>query len=277
MAAVAAVLLALGPDDVLVVPRDGYPGVTRLAADHLAPRGVEVRAVPSEQAAVEEAARGATLVWVETPSNPGLHVIDVAAVVAAADGAPVAVDNTLAGPLRQQPLELGAAYSVCSASKQLTGHSDLLLGYVAARDPDRVARLIGWRTLTGAIAGPFEAWLAHRSLATLAVRLERMEANASALAEALRARPDVSDVRWPGVGSVIGFELSDAATARRFLAACALVTEATSFGGVHTNAERRARWGYGDAPDAWIRFSAGIEDTADLVADVNRALDSASR
>jgi cystathionine gamma-lyase len=275
MAAVAAALLPLGPGDVLVAPHDGYPGVRGIANDHLARRGVEVRLVASGQAAYEEAARGATFVWIETPSNPALEVIDIPAVVAAAGGATVAVDSTLAGPLRSRPLDQGAALTMCSASKHLTGHSDLLLGYVATRDPERATALRDWRTLTGAIPGPFEAWLAHRSLATYAVRLERMEANAAAIAELLRTRAEVRDVRWPGVGSVVGFELADAAAVARFFAASTLVTESTSFGGVHTNAERRARWGFGGGvAEGFVRFSAGIEDTADLLADVAAALDS---
>ena len=275
MAAVSAVMLSLGPGDVFAGPDDAYPGVRNIARDHLAPRGVEVRMGPTDQTRLERDAQGATMVWAETPSNPGLEVLDIPALAAAAGDAPVVVDGTLAGPLRQRPLELGAAYSVVSASKHLTGHSDLLMGYVATSDPKRADRLREWRVLTGAIAGPWEAWLAHRSLATYALRLERMEANAAALAEVLRDRDDVAGVRWPGVGSVVGFELADADAARRFLEACELVIESTSFGGVHTNAERRARWGYGGGTaEGFIRFSAGIEDTADLVADVSRALDS---
>ena len=117
-------------------------------------------------------------------------------------------------------------------------------------------------------------WLAHRSLATLAVRLERQEANAAALVAVLGAHPAVADVRWPGFGSVLTFTLAGAAAAQRFLAAAALVTEATSFGGVHTSAERRARWGTDDVPDGLVRLNAGIEDAADLVADVRAALDA---
>lgn len=277
MAAVAAVLGRLGRGDVLVAPADGYPGVGRIAREQLEPRGVELRMVPTDQDAVERAARGATLVWIETPSNPGLAVLDVGAVVAAAGGAPVVVDATLGGPLRVRALAAGAAMVMCSASKHLTGHSDLILGYVACADPQRARELRDWRALTGAIPGPFEAWLAHRSLATYALRLERMEANAGALAGMLGARDDVRDVRWPQIGGVLGFELRGGApAARRFLAAAGLIAEATSFGGVHSSAERRARWGYGDAPEGWIRLSAGIEDAADLLADVSRALDAAA-
>jgi cystathionine gamma-lyase len=277
MAAVSAVVVSsLRPGDVLVAPSDAYPGIRSIAVEHLEPRGVEVRLVPTDERAVRGAMPGATMVWVESPSNPGLDMLDLAALATEvhAAGAVFVVDNTLAGPLRQRPLELGADVVVVSASKSLTGHSDLVLGYVAARDPERLAALRSWRSTTGAIAGPFEAWLAHRSLATLAVRLERQEASAAALAGALRRRDDVSDVRWPGVGSVLCFTLRDAERAQAFLAAADLVAEATSFGGLHSSAERRDRWGTDAVPEGFIRFSAGIEDTADLVADVIGALDA---
>jgi cystathionine gamma-lyase len=235
-----------------------------------------VRLVPTDEGAVRGALHGATMVWVESPSNPGLEMLDLVLLAneTHAAGASFVVDNTLAGPLRQRPLELGADVSVSSASKSLTGHSDLVLGYVAVRDPELATALLAWRGTTGAIPGAFEAWLAHRSLATLAVRLERQEANAAALADALRARDDVTDVRWPRVGSVLCFTVDGADRAQAFLAATALVAEATSFGGVHSTAERRARWGTDDVAEGWIRFSTGIEDTADLVADVVAALDA---
>ena len=276
MAAVTAVAVsALRPGDVLVAPSDAYPGIRSIALEHLKPRGVEVRLVPTEESAVREALHGASMVWVESPSNPGLEMLDLVLLAneAHAAGATFVVDNTLAGPLRQRPLELGADVSVSSASKSLTGHSDLVLGYVAATDVEWVDALRSWRATTGAIPGAFEAWLAHRSLATLAVRLERQEANAAALVEALRLRDDVEDVRWPRVGSVLCFTLADADRAQAFLDAATLVTEATSFGGLHSTAERRARWGTDNVPDGFIRFSVGIEDEADLLADVAQALD----
>jgi cystathionine gamma-lyase len=277
MAAASAVLLPLlAPGDVLVAPRDAYPGVRTIAVEHLRPRGVEVRLVPSDDAAFLEALPGATVVWAESPSNPGMVVLDVERLAAAAHaaGALLVVDGTLATPLRRRALDLGADVAMASASKHLTGHSDLVLGYVAARDPERIAAVRAWRGLTGAIPGPFEVWLAHRSLATLAVRLERQGANAAALADALGAHPAVADVRWPGFGSVLTFTLADAAAAQRFLTGAALVTEATSFGGVHTSAERRARWGTDDVPEGLVRLNAGIEDAEDLVADVRATLDA---
>lgn len=270
MAAVHAALeTTLKPGDVLVAPADGYPGVRVIAQEHLVARGIEVRLVPTSDAAVREAMDGATVVWLESPSNPGLDVLDVAAIARDTD-AVVAVDNTLAGPLHQPVLALGADLSVVSATKYLTGHSDINMGYVAARD---TARLREWRGLTGALPGPFESWLAHRSLATYPLRLERQMANARALADALRDRPEVADVRYPGLGAVVCFALAGAAAAQRFLAACELVIEATSFGGLHSSAERRGRWGTDDVAEGFIRFSCGIEDTPDLLADVARGLD----
>ncbi|HEX8075476.1 MAG TPA: cystathionine gamma-lyase [Thermoleophilaceae bacterium] len=292
MAAAAAVLLPLlRPGDVLVAPADGYPAVRSLAAGHLTERGVEVRPVPAGEQASAEALAGARLVWLETPSNPGLEATDVAEAArrAHAAGALVAVDNTLATPLGQRPLALGADYSVSSDSKHLTGHGDLILGHVAAAEPGRAEALLAWRTATGAIPGPFETWLAHRSLATLELRLERACATALALAERLLFRPDVAGVRYPGLpgdpahdtaarqmsrfGTVVSFTLDGRERAERFLAACRLVAQATSFGSVHSSAERRARWGGDDVPEGFVRFSVGCETPEDLIADVERALD----
>jgi len=278
MAATSAVLLGLlAPGDVLVAPRDAYPGVRRIASEHLEPRGIEVRLVPSDAAAIRSALPRASLVWIETPSNPGLDVLDVATLVADvhAVGARLVVDNTLATPYLQRPLELGADLVVASGAKALTGHSDLIIGYVAAREAEALAPLLDWRGLHGAIPGPFETWLAHRSLATLGVRVERQQANAQALHDLLSERIDVvSDVRWPQMGGVLCFTLDSAERAEAFLAACVLVADATSFGGVHSSAERRARWQTDDVAPGFVRFSCGVEDTADLVADVERALDA---
>ncbi len=281
MAAASAVLFTtLDPGDVVVLPSDGYFQVRALAAEHLERLGIAVRYAPTDDDAVRAALPGAKLVWLETPSNPMLDIVNIAALAADAHaaGALVAVDNSLATPMRQRPIELGADFSVAAGTKQLSGHSDLLLGYVSCADPERLAAIHEWRTSTGAIAGPFEAWLAHRSLATLGVRVERQEATAAALAAMLRERDDVVSVSWPGVGCVVSFDLGDADRAQRFLAACELVAEATSFGGVHSSAERRRRYASEpeSIPEGLVRFSVGVEDPRDLLADVERALKAAA-
>jgi cystathionine gamma-lyase len=286
MAACAAVLEPrLNRGDVLVLGNDGYFGVRGLAEERLATRGVEVRFVPTQLEAYLEAVEGATLVWAETPSNPRLDVIDLEALAEAvhAAGALLAVDNTTATPLGQQPLRLGADFAVTSATKALSGHSDLLLGAVSVREGAQAEELRHARTRGGAVAGPFETWLAHRSLATLGLRLERQSANALALAEALRGHPAVSEVVHPSdhrvaasqmdhFGPLVGFTLASADAAQAFLGACELVVEATSFGGVHSMAERRGRWGTDAVPEGFIRFSCGVEDAEDIVADVLQAL-----
>ncbi|WP_036729968.1 PLP-dependent transferase [Patulibacter minatonensis] len=277
MAAATAVLQTLlGPGDLLVAPNDGYPGVLQYAREHLATRGVGVRTVPTTDEAIRRAAKGAALVWIETPANPGLQVLELGATIAACQeaGARVVVDNTLATPLRQRPLDLGADLVVSSDSKHLTGHSDLILGHVSGTDADLVEQLRRWRTLAGAVPGPFEIWLAHRSLGTLDVRLRRQEAVAVAVHGTLAAREDLEDVRYPGFSSVVGFDLGSMARAKRFLATLELVAEATSFGGMHSTAERRDRFGDGQVGPGYIRFSAGLETPGDVVADLVRALDA---
>jgi cystathionine gamma-lyase len=295
MAAVTAILLpTLRPRDVLVAPSDCYMSVRTIAEEHLAERGVEVRLVPTTTEAFLEALDGAALVWIETPSNPGLDVVDLPLIIerAHAGGALVAVDNTLATPLGQRPLELGADFSMSSDSKYISGHSDLLLGHVAVTAESHAERVEHWRTHTGSIPGPFETWLAHRSLATLDIRLARESANALAIAEFLLGRSDVQNVRYPGLagdlshkvasrqmhrfGTVISFELDGADRAEAFIDACELVAGATSFGGVHTSAERRGRWGRDAVAPGFIRMSAGCEDADDLIADIGAALDRLS-
>jgi cystathionine gamma-lyase len=276
MAAVSAVVLSrLRHGDVLVACGDGYPGIRKIAESDLEPNGIEVRLVPTDTARIVAACDGAALVWVETPSNPRLDTCDLDVVVAAAHaaGALAAVDNTVATPLGLRPLDHGADFAMTSGTKALTGHSDVLVGAVSVRDEALADELVEWRTRTGAVLGPIEAWLAHRSLATLGLRLERAQANAKALVQALAGRNDVTHVRWPGVGPVLSLALATAEAAQAFLDACELVSEATSFGGVHSSAERRARWGTDDVPEGFIRFSAGCEDTDDLVSDVIQALE----
>ena len=287
-AATALLLTSLGPESAIAMDHGCYRGVRLFAEKHLEPAGVELRLAPPAE--LENALQGAGMLWLESPSNPKLEVYDLAALADAAHaaGAVCVVDNTTAGPLYQKALDLGADFVVTSATKHLSGHSDVILGYVATRDAERAQELRDWRTRQGAVPGPFEVWLAHRSLATLALRLERGSANALALSQLLAGRDDVSGVRYPGLpgdpgheiarrqmrgfGTVIAFDVGSRERAERFLAACELVTEASSFGGVLTTAERRDRWGGDDVTEGFIRLSAGCEETNDLVADVERAL-----
>ena len=283
MAAVAAVLFTvLKPGDKLVAAGDGYPGVRFIATERLAPTGVEVQFVSTNTEEICAAADGARLVWIETPSNPKLDVCDIAAVSAAAHkaGALVAVDNTLATPLGQLPLALGADISMMSGTKTLSGHSDVLVGAVSTRDGELVEALKRWRSQSGSVIGAMEAWLVHRSLATLALRLERSSAGALAVAGALRERgievyhpsDHAEAAQMLQYGCLVGFVLESEARAQEVLARCELVAEATSFGGVHATAERRERWGTDDVPPGFIRYSAGIEDPEDLVVDLLAAL-----
>lgn len=295
MAAVSAALLPrLRPGDTLVLPSDCYHGVRKVAETFLAERQVELRLLPTPDPGFADAIEGATLVWLESPSNPGLEVCDLKALIdrAHATGALVGVDNTFATPLGQLPLELGADFVMASASKSLTGHADLILGYLCARDSGLADEFRAWRTETGAVPGPFEAWLAHRSLATLGVRFEAACVTAQALAERLAVRDDVHGVRYPGLpgdpsheiagrqmklfGSIVCFTLDDANRAERFLSECKILKDATSFGGVITSAERRARWGGDDVPEGFIRLSVGCEATEDVIADIERALDASA-
>ncbi|MEV7000446.1 cystathionine gamma-lyase [Streptomyces sp. NPDC093982] len=295
MAATSSVLFSqLQAGDAVVLPSDGYQALP-LARAQLEAFGIEVRTAPTGGDAQLGVLDGAKLLWIETPSNPGLDVCDIRRLVEAAHarGALVAVDNTLATPLGQRPLELGADFSVASGTKQLTGHGDILLGYVSGRDAGTMAAVRRWRKIVGAIPGPMEAWLAHRSLATLQLRVDRQNATALAVAEALQDWPEELGVRYPGLprdpsykiasqqmrryGCVVSFTLPTRARAERFLDALRLVDDATSFGGVRSTAERRGRWGGDAVPEGFIRMSVGAEDPEDLVADVLRALDESAQ
>ncbi|MCX4994728.1 cystathionine gamma-lyase [Streptomyces longwoodensis] len=294
MAAISAALFSqLRAEDAVVMPDDGYQALPLVRAQ-LEAYGIEVRTAPTGGDAQLAVLDGAKLLWIESPSNPGLDVCDIRRLVDAAhgQGALVAVDNTLATPLGQRPLELGADFSVASGTKQLTGHGDVLLGYVTGRSGDAMTAVRRWRKIVGAVPGPMEAWLAHRSIATLALRVERQNATALAVAETLRQRSDVTGVRYPGLpddpshriaaqqmrrfGCVVSFALPSRERAERFLDALRLVDDATSFGGVRSTAERRGRWGGDAVPEGFIRLSVGAEDADDLLADVVRALDESA-
>ena len=291
MAAVSAVLsVTLRPGDVVVLPTDAYYTVRRIAADWFGTLGVQVRLVSNREIGQASTLDGAKLVWLETPSNPRLEISDIATIAAAAKArrTVVAVDNTTATAYLQQPLALGATFVVASDTKGLTGHSDVILGHVSTADPEKAAALRLWRTQHGAIPGPMEVWLAHRALPTLPLRSARQCATAQRVAELLTTHKVVERVLYPGLpshpghdvarrqmqafGSVLSFDLGARARAEAFLAALQVVREATSFGGVHSMAERRARWGGDDVGEGFIRFSVGCEAAEDILADVGDAL-----
>jgi cystathionine gamma-lyase len=296
MAASMAVFASvLRPGDTVVLPSDSYYATRTLTQEFLARFGIETRLAPTANNAQAEALHGVKLLWLETPSNPGMQVCDIRALseLAHRAGALVAVDNTTPTALGQQPLALGADISVASDTKSLTGHSDLLLGHVAVRDAELDAKIERWRRLSGSIVGPMEAWLALRSLATLPLRLKQQSENALAIAEFLAGDARVRRVYHPGLrdhpahalaqsqmrffGPIVGFELANKAAAERFLQASHLLLEASSFGGIVSSAERRARWKGDDVSEGFIRLSAGCEAIDDLLADLNQALDAASR
>jgi cystathionine gamma-lyase len=275
-AAISALLLTtLHPGETVVLPADGYYQVRVFAASTLADLGVEVIEAPT--AGPYPSFEGVRLVLLESPANPGLDVADIAAISAVAHeaGALVAVDNTTATPLNQRPLDLGADVVVASGTKALAGHSDLLLGYVATRDRALLEGLQRWRNLTGGIPAAFDCWLARRSLSTLALRLRQQAANGAAIVALLREHRAVKGVRWAGeiAPGIVSFELASAESVAAFLRASKLVAAATSFGGVHTSADRRHQWG-DNVPSGFVRLSCGIEDTSDLVADIETALDA---
>jgi cystathionine gamma-lyase len=295
MAAIAAVFgVCLKSGDVVVLPSDSYYTTRVVASNWLQTIGIQVRLASTRDNAQAGALDGASLLWVETPSNPQLEVCDIQELVQASHrrGVRVAVDNTTATAYLQQPLALGADYVVAADTKALTGHSDVVLGHVATVDAERASALRTWRTQHGAIPGPMEVWLAHRSLATLPLRLTRQCATAEALAAFLRSQPTVQTVYYPGLpdhaghavakrqmrafGSVVSFDLGTRAQAEAFLHALMLVREATSFGGVHSTAERRARWGGDAISEGFIRFSVGCEATQDILNDVGSALGAAA-
>lgn len=299
MAAIAAALSSVRPGDAVVVPRHAYQVTLGLLDDMAARYGVEVRRVDvADTDAVVAALSGARLLWVESPTNPMLEVADLPALIAAAHeaGALVVVDNTFATPLGQRPLDLGADLVVHSVTKYLAGHSDVVLGIVVGNDESLVAAVRAYRTLHGAIAGPFEVWLALRGLRTLALRVRQSQATALELARRLAAHPGVAEVRHPGLptdpgheraarlmdgfGSIIGVRPHGGlAAADAVVAAVRLWVPATSLGGVESTLERRRRFTTESltVPEDLLRLSVGIEDVEDLWRDLDQALRTGSR
>ena len=203
-------------------------------------------------------------------------------------GALVAIDNTTATILGQNPLALGADFSVASDTKALNGHSDVLFGHVASRNTEAITLIRDWRKLSGNIPGPMETWLVERGMQTLDVRLSRQIENAQTIAVYLKDHKAVRSIRYPGLendpshfiarqqmthfGFIITFDLGSKKAADNFMKQTCLITNATSFGGTHTIAERRERWGTDDIPEGIIRLSAGIEHIDDIIADIEKGL-----
>ena len=255
---------------------------------------MEVRTVDiTDNDAVLAALPGASLVWLETTTNPLLGVVDVPTLAAAAHeiGALVCVDATFSTPLSSRPLDQGADVVMHSGTKYLSGHSDLLMGALVTRDPELGAVLRARRDITGGVPGALEAYLALRGMRTLAVRFERQQANALELAQRLSAHPGVTRVRYPGLptdpwfarasalysgfGAMVSFEVGSVERADEVCRRVALISHATSLGGVESLIERRAMHALDAAagtPADLLRFSVGIEHVEDLWADLVQAL-----
>lgn len=264
--------------DRVLLLSDGYYAARNLVEELFLPFDVELDTCPASEI-VDAPLEGITLVVVESPSNPALDVIDIAALAhrCHTSGARLAVDNTVCTALMQQPLDLGADVVLCADTKASGGHSDLLMGHVSSRDTALMERLLKVRNLMGGIPAPFEAWLLLRGLETLEIRLERMCSNARAVLPLLQASDAVSSVTYPNThpqmsdrGFLIGASFADAETADQFASAAGLVAM-TSFGGLHSSADRRARWG-DDVAEGFLRLSFGVEPTEELVKAINRGL-----
>jgi cystathionine gamma-synthase len=281
MAAVATILDLVAVGETVVAARHCYQG-TLVQLASLEQRGlIKVVLVDIDQTdqVVAALSQDTALLWIESPTNPALEVADIPALCAAAhrQGARVVVDNTFATPLVQRPLDDGADLVVHSATKYISGHSDVLLGLIVTRDADAFRAIDERRRTLGALPGTLEAWLALRGLRTMPLRVERATANARELADRLRAHPAVERVRYPGFGAVIAIEVAGGADAAdRVTHGTRLWVHATSLGGVESSLERRRRWASEPStiPESLIRLSVGIENVDDLWADLSNALEA---
>ncbi|MFT4470355.1 trans-sulfuration enzyme family protein [Arthrobacter sulfonylureivorans] len=294
LAAVSAALSLIPSGGVLVMPRHSYQGSLAMA-EQLAERGeLQLRTVDiADTDAVRAQLGGADMLWLESPTNPMLEIAEVEALASAAHqaGALVVADNTFSTPLGQRPLAAGVDVVVHSVTKYLAGHSDVVLGAVVTSSEELRSKLLVHRSLHGAIAGPFETWLALRGVRTMALRIERSQATAGELARKLQQHPAVEAVRYPGLpddpgharaaaqmdgfGSIIAIQVKGGgAAADKVIDALRLWLPATSLGGVESLIERRRR--HVNEPDSvpenLLRLSVGIENPADLWADLDQAL-----
>jgi cystathionine gamma-synthase len=279
LAAEHAVITAVGQaGSHIVLPADLYGGTYRLVDKVLSRWGLEYDLVDqTDLDALERAVRDDTrLIWVETPTNPLLNVVDIAGVVARRKGALVAVDNTFATPAVQRPLEQGADFVVHSTTKYLGGHSDVVGGVAIAREQEWYDQLRFVQNAVGAVPAPFDCFLVHRGLRTLHLRMEAHARSAAAVVELLRATPEVEDVRWPGFSGMVSFRHP---RARDIATRTKLFTLAESLGGVESLIEvpqamthQSVEGSAAAVPPDLVRLSCGVEDPGDLVADLRRAL-----
>ncbi|WP_297774059.1 aminotransferase class I/II-fold pyridoxal phosphate-dependent enzyme [uncultured Roseovarius sp.] len=298
MAAIAAVFRAL-PSGARVVMQNGiYWGTLKWVRDYCVRRAIILDEIDAaDPGALAEACRSsADMVWIETPSNPWLKTVDIAAAAGMAHkaGAVLVVDGTAATPVLTRALDLGADIVMHSATKALNGHSDVLAGVLSCREPGQAM----WQEIAtdrhdaGAIIGPFEAWLLMRGMRTLPLRMERMCENAMAVADYLEGRADIEAVYYPGLASHAGHAIAarqmqggygyllsalvrgDKARALEVVGRLRLFHRATSLGGVESLVEHRHTIEpHTGIPETLIRLSVGIEDAGDLIADLAQALD----
>jgi cystathionine beta-lyase/cystathionine gamma-synthase len=303
MAAESTIVTLLNPGDHVVAGDDLYGGTRRLFSRIVERYGVCFDYVDTSDPAAVRSAMGprTRMLWIETPTNPLLKIVDIRSMAGIAHeaGAVLVVDNTFASPYFQQPLTLGADLVVHSATKYLGGHSDLVMGMVVTSSDDLHASLKFHQNAIGGVPGPFDSWLLLRGVKTLALRMRTHESNAFAVARALQDRPEVRRVIYPGLpdhpqhqlaakqmrgfGGIVTIDLAGGEeAARAFLKQSKLFTTAESLGGVESLADHPAIMTHASVPEnvreeigisgGLIRLSVGIEDEADLIEDVNRAL-----
>jgi cystathionine gamma-synthase len=302
LGATTSIMHLIDPGDHVVCVNDVYGGTYRMFSQVYEPKGYRFTYVTPDQLSTDAAAHvsDARLVWIETPTNPLLNVVDIAAVAAAARaaGALLVVDNTFATPYLQTPLDLGADIVLHSTTKYLGGHSDVVGGFAGTNDPTVADRLRFLQKSLGAVPGPFDAWLVLRGVKTLAVRMDRHCANARKVVEFLSEHPRVTSVLWPGLpghpghdiaarqmhdfGGMVSFVVETEEEAVELVARTTVWTLAESLGGVESLIEHPARMTHAStatgpyaAPANLVRLSVGIESADDLVADLARALAAA--
>jgi cystathionine gamma-synthase len=274
----ALITVVCGAGSHIVMPADLYGGTYRLVDKVLTPWGLHHDLVDqTDLYALELVVRDDTrLIWVESPTNPLLRLVDIEGVLARKGGALVAVDNTFATPANQLPLDLGADFVVHSTTKYLGGHSDVVGGAVVTRDAEFHERLRFVQNAVGAVPGPFDCFLVHRGLRTLHLRMEAHARSAEAVVALLQETPEVTDVSWPGFSGMVSFRHPRAA---EIVTHTRLFTLAESLGGVESLIEvpqamthQSVEGSTAAVPPDLVRLSCGVEDPGDLVADLRQAL-----